>query len=186
MKKFFGIVITLGALCFVANGTQAQCVSRARVVHHAAAVAVVTPVFAAQFVPVPLVVPAYSVGYAPQHESAGLSELAAEIKNLRLELSALRGAQQPVPKAAEAPAYVGVMIKNCAACHDKAVAVSKAKGVVLMDGPTIGDFTAEQRLKIINLVHENKMPPGRQLADKDYSELVVGLSTIAEKQPGGK
>jgi hypothetical protein len=78
------------------------------------------------------------------------------------------------------------MIRNCASCHDKSVAVQKAKGTILMDGQNIGDFTAEQRLRIINLVHENKMPPGKQLADKDYSELVVGLSTAgpAAKSPG--
>lgn len=143
----------------------------AAVVHHAA---VVQAVAVAEFVAVPVIVPAYSVGYAPQADA-----VAAELAKLRAEIQQLK---QPGPPAGalaikEHPGQA-VALQSCARCHEAQTAKAKGGGFVLFEAGA-PKLDAVQALAAVREVVEGRMPKGAQLSPEQNGDLLSYLAGAA-------
>ncbi len=162
-------------------------------------VAVVAPVVVASYLAVPVVVPAYSVGYAAGAVSYNAQEAVgadtqlpavkspcedqlAELKARLATLEAKTGVQVTA-KATEA----SVIVSRCAACHDASVAKTKGKGFILTEKGKELPLTNEARLKCIEKVVAGEMPKDGTLTDEEVTTLITQLSraTTATPTPAG-
>jgi mono/diheme cytochrome c family protein len=192
MKKIAFALFAVLALCASADAT--GCVVRNRVVvaHQAAAVVAVTPVVAAVFAPV-VAVPAYSVGYSSSNLAEENERLKLEIKvqKLELQIQKLQSAPQspqpqiqpvapptPTPQAqtSEHPA-IGIMRRNCASCHDNAVAKGKGGGFAMTDGQAFAKLTDRQALSVAREVYSGRMPKSSKLTDEEVGQIMSWLDT---------
>jgi len=84
------------------------------------------------------------------------------------------------PAAAATPIgsgpHTAVMQKACASCHEKAVASSKGKSVVLFEGQSLAALAPETRLKVIDQVLSGEMPLGGKLTDQEIGSVVQGMT----------
>lgn len=183
--KIVGVIAAIVALALVCDAG-AQCVVHSRTpVHVAPYVApyvppiVVTPIATAvQLVPVPFVVPVYQVGLQAIVGPGFVPQPVQGVQSVQQPVP--QPNPQPVPAQAQSQvsSFSEVIVKNCSSCHDRAAATGKGRGIVLTDGNALAALSSELKLKVIHAVHENLMPPAPlpKLSDKDYSEIVVGMS----------
>lgn len=188
-----GLVPNAGADC--ASGVcHAPVVKQAVVVQQQAVVA--TPVVLTQFVPV--VVPAYSVGYDPT--TLGIvEELRAIKEELRQGREALtlprnpdaplvlpqkqQGIEivpEPMGKLPVAPDWQGVLQKHCAACHTGAT----AKGGLKIFAET-GKLGTANPFDLLEAVALGKMPP-KNKPRPDAAELTALRNWVREALARGK
>ena len=141
-------------------------------VQHVAAIVEVAPVVAAVFTPVPVAVPAYSVGYA---DHAGIQQLAQEVQLLRQQLQQMQtqaqAQPQKLPATAEHPGSV-FLKKSCVACHDASVAKAKGGGQIFFNAGNLMNLSAEQKLAIAAAVYSGRMPKGGKATDEDVGALI--------------
>jgi mono/diheme cytochrome c family protein len=185
IARLLGVFAVLLLAAFAdASGCRAVAVHQRVTQHHAAAVhhaAVVQAVAVAEFVAVPLVVPAYSVGYAPQADA-----VAAEVQKLRAEIQQLKqappAAAGPPPGALGAKEHPGqaVALQSCARCHEAAVAKAKGKGFVLFEGGS-PKLDAALALSAVREVVEGRMPPGKPLTPEQNGDLLGFLAGAGRK-----
>lgn len=138
----------------------------APVVHH------VAPVVVAPVVATAVVVPLYSISYAPSPAAAApdQSALLAELKALRAEVAKLREADPPAatPPATQAtPPTTGkgrdltALLTTCAQCHSPGRTAADKGGAFELftsDGKT-AELTLAQKAKARKLVESSQMPP---------------------------
>ena len=175
------IGLALGALALVpAQPIDARCtVRRAVVVAPVVTHDIVTPAAIATFVPIPLAVPSYGVGY-----DQGFAGLRAELDALKKQnelLTELLKRSQPSlapllpPRTSLSPAAhpgLTVMAKVCAACHDSVSAKAKGGGLVLLDGAGLAALSADTKLKTVRALLKGTMPLGGKLSDEDVTQII--------------
>lgn len=179
-KIGLAILAVAFAAIAVANVDGNGCITRQRVVvqqsysaptYSYAAPAYVAPVVATYFAPVPVFVPQYSVGYAPdlQKEREHI-EMKLRIEQLEKKLS------EPVPARAQGqqghPA-IAVMTRSCAKCHDETSAKAKGKGFTLLKSGVVADLTPDQILDVLDYTSTGFMPKGaKELSGEEVGHLL--------------
>lgn len=138
--------------------------------HVAAVQQIINPVAIATYVPVPVAVPQYSVGYNAEGDSAlAVRELTAEIKRLRETLAVVGPATKPTePDNSVSARVTAIMDQRCAKCHVASVAVEKGGGHVLL--AEVGKLADGLDWTIIeDEVNSGRMPKGGpELPDDEY------------------
>lgn len=90
---------------------------------------------------------------------------------------------RPMPGAANDPApqagsgLVRLMTERCASCHDRSVAQTKGKGLILTDGMNLAQINAEQAGLVIQEVVEGRMPKGKPFTDTEKIQFLRLLSS---------
>jgi len=147
------------------------------------------PVVAAVYAPIPVYVPAYSVGTAAQQQTATDPDLLQEIRLLRQAVERLGGPGNPQALKAP-PVHVALMQTNCAQCHTGANA--KGKFQLFEANGAAKEPTAEQLGLIIARVSSDDpkevMPPPTAKPQPSVNErlrMIAGLTappTVQEKK----
>lgn len=170
--------LLLTALLAGSAGADCPAPGHARPASYALPAVVVQPVLAATFVPVPLVVPSYSVGYAAPAAAAD----AAELQRLRQEIEALKRARAPAPqpqtlKSVSAGA-LALFRSKCAACHERAIAKAKGGGFVLLEGNQLARLSDRQARKVGTRVYAGTMPPRQRASDEEVAAVMAWLDAL--------
>lgn len=190
MKRLaaLALILTLFVGPLAADCRQRVVVHRQAVVH-AAAVAVVAPVYVAQFVPVQ--VPTYSVGYAPQQvqQSQDADALARAVEKLTAAVEKLSGGAQPQADNLQSRA-LGILNARCASCHSDATAKAGGDFVLLKGGQLNPTLDVLDITHAANRAYNGSMPPKGKappLSDdearvlRDWSEQVTQATRAARK-----
>jgi hypothetical protein len=168
--------------------------------NYAASAAYVAPVasyssYATSILAVPVIVPAYGVGYGSPDNSKDVADLKSLVllqqQQLILLQQQLLAKPAPVPTApvapeplppplpkkadAKAPAPGLATARNCAGCHD--AGVSKAKGgefTLFVSGQPV-PLNPVAALNAVDQVLTSAMPKGREMADSDATLVLAEL-----------
>jgi hypothetical protein len=151
---------------------------------------VVTPAIIAEFVPVIVAIPQYSVGpatyvppTAPPAAGPALSPPAeAALKARIAELEAKLAGQAQPAAAAPTSAAVAIMQSRCASCHESQSAQAKGGGFVLFQGALLAPLDLRAGGKIAGKVYSGKMPPKNSgiapLTDEDVGAIMALVETL--------
>lgn len=156
----------------------------------------VKKVVAVEYLALPVVVPAYSVGYsappvplptpttAPVQSSCEtkLIEVNAKLAALEARIGAALGtgtappASPPMTPAPSVPApRQSSMITHCAKCHDASVSATKGGKLTMMNASKMLRLNDEQIMSAIRAIKVGDMPKDHQLDDASYSAVLSDL-----------
>lgn len=149
-------------------------------------------VVAVEYLAVPVVVPAYAIGYAapavaapampapaaaPMPCESKLAELNARFAALEAKLAGAAPPVQPLPQQAPAAAPAGksAFVAKCAGCHDVAVAKTKGgKHEFFQNGLPL-PLTGDQTTAALKQMMAGKMPKGGTLTDQEFTAILSEL-----------
>lgn len=202
--KIAGLFVALFAAALLALPVEAQQCGTVRSVYRAPvyqASVYATPTYVAptynqvvvtQFLAVPVVVPAYSIGYSPAGQGQDSQQLQLDILKLRLELEKLKSApnvqQLQQPKTQQQPQNppmppvqnglsdgAKLMSVKCASCHDAGVSKTKGGGLTLTQGGQLLPMPGVVQAKVMLEVFQGRMPPNTKLTDEEVGILFAYL-----------
>ncbi len=197
MKKMFASLIVLLGLCVIADA-QCRTIVRAQVQHAAVAQQVHHNAYVAPLAAVYQAIPVFSVGYAPDNKEEfqllrlQLLQMQQQLLNLQQPsppapipqaLPQKQPAIQPMPPAVsqrgdgDHPA-IGLMKKNCAACHTDSNAKAKGGGLTLFAAAGIAPLNDRQLLSVAKEVFSGRMPKNAKLSDEDVGQVMDWLDTV--------
>lgn len=158
MKRLaaLALILTLFVGPLAADCRQRVVVHHQAVVQHAAAV--VAPVYVAQFVPIQI--PTYSVGGAPQQaqQAQDADALARAVEKLTRAVEKLGGGAQPQADNLQAKA-LGILNARCASCHSEATAKTGGDFVLLKGGQLNPALDVLDITHAVNRADAGSMPP---------------------------
>ncbi len=172
MKKLVSLALCGLALLLVIGAASEACPPRRVVVHRAA---VVRRVVAVEFIPV--LVPAYNVGYGAPAGGPDVQQLLAEVARLKTLVEgggAGKVPGSPAPGPAAAPLAGGALSAACARCHTGAGAKGKFK--LFEAGGALAPLTGEQAGEALTRVIRGEMPPDRKLAAEQKIAVLAELA----------
>lgn len=135
------------------------------------AAVVVQPVLVAQYVPLVVSVPQYSVGLSASY-------VAPQVQPQATPAAAVAPAPAQASTATVATEHARILVSKCAACHDAAVANSKGGKLTLSSGDSLVELSDRQAMKVISQAYSSKMPKvGDKLSDAEIGVLMQWLES---------
>lgn len=195
MKKLLAFGLAFLGLLVIAFSLEAQCrtVVRPQVAHHNQVYEAYVAPAAIYYAPATVY---YQHGYAEDPLRLEVQILQLRVRQLELEKSIITQPQTkpqgpgPIPQANPLPIpqkvgvglqdhpAIGIMKKNCAVCHDEAVAKVKGKNFVMFTNASLVGFTDKQLLVMTKEVFSGRMPKGSKITDEDVGQIMDWLDNL--------
>ena len=184
MKRLPALIVGLFTL-WLCSSADADCRTVKRVVNHA----VYDPIIIAEF---PVVVPAYTLTYAPVQDEVSKLQLElrlarqdAEILRLRVELQGMRGV--PIPQKGQAVVEPEIMKERvgsatntaCASCHD---VKGRPAGAPQFFTDGVLSATPAEKLEMIDAVLNERMPKGKKTDDETATKIMAEIVKSAKRK----
>lgn len=159
----------------------------------------VKKVVAVEYLALPVVVPAYAVGYnqpstviptpaiapAPSSCETKLTEVSAKLAALEARIEAALTAEAPssLPPGAQGAGRpkVKTLVSKCASCHDSTVATTKGGKLVLFDKGAATSWTNEVVGKVLREVSSGRMPKGGKLTSDEFTAIAQEIFDLNSK-----